>query len=129
MEYDNGMYNSDPFAHAQAFEYDDSNYYSDPSQQPLSTVHYPPPSAGHVNFPNHPVQDYPTQDDGYADLQRGNSNGSDHRRPERLSGSGSGSGHGHGYGGGQGGQAQVYPDEFPSAESYLGRPTGGTDGP
>lgn len=61
----------------------------------------------HAYPPNH---EYPTQDapigDGYADLQRGNSLGS-------------GSGHGH---------AQRY-DTFPSPENYLGRPTGGADGP
>jgi len=54
----------------------------------------------------HP-QDYPTQDqpqEGYADLQRGNSNGSDHAR-------------------------RAQPTAFPSPDNYLGRPTGGADGP
>jgi hypothetical protein len=61
--------------------------------------------------PTYPY-DRPTQDTaaGYAELQRGNSIGS-------------GSGHGHG--------AQYPVEQFtmPMPDQYLGRPTGGADGP
>jgi hypothetical protein len=51
----------------------------------------------------------PTQDtSGYTDLQRGNSIGS-------------GSGHGHAY--------PVEQFQMPDSSHYLGRPTGGADGP
>lgn len=108
MGYDDHTYHSDPFAHAQAFEYDQSEYYAHPAHG-----NYPPPSAGHVDFPSHPVIDYPTQDTeaGYADLQRDNSDGSNHRP---MSG---------GY------TDRVSPGDFPSADQYIGRPTGGSDGP
>jgi hypothetical protein len=108
-------YNADPYTHAEAFDYD-AQYQYDQAQ---TQQHQYPPVTGMGRG------DYATQEesivDGYADLHRGNSVGS-------------GSGHGHDYGYGHGsGMAQqqqhVYPGEFPMAENYLGRPTGGSDGP
>jgi hypothetical protein len=101
------MYNSDPYAHAEAFDYD-AQYRYDQSQMQHQQQHQYPPNG-----------DYPTQDEGnggYTDLQRGHSIGS-------------GSGHGHGHAGVSQSQHQVYPGEFPMTENYLGRPTGGSDGP
>ena len=97
-------YNNDPFARAEAYEYDQDDYYHGQNAQQGYA-----PSAGHVEFPSHGMhaQDYPTQDqpeEGYANLQRGNSNGSDHAR-------------------------HAVPTAFPSADTYLGRPTGGNEGP
>ncbi|ORY25654.1 hypothetical protein BCR39DRAFT_543659 [Naematelia encephala] len=97
--YAQDTYHQDPFAHAEQYDYDASYYHQ-------ADPHAYPPAA-HLN-------DYPTQDesiiDGYADLQRGNSVGS-------------GSGHGH--------HTMAYPSEnaFPDPSNYLGRPTGGADGP
>jgi hypothetical protein len=83
-------YNSDPYAHAEAYEYDPTYPYDQPGY------------------------DQPTQDTGagagYAELQRGNSIGS-------------GSGHGHGQ------QYAVEQFTMPMPDQYLGRPTGGSDGP
>lgn len=79
------VYNQDPYAHAEAYEYDAAYHYDQRGYE----------------------YDQPTQDTGYADLQRGNSIGS-------------GSGHGHG---------QQYPIEsFPVADHYLSRPSA-ADGP
>jgi len=100
-------YNADPFARAQMYEYDQNAYYQDDPHA------YPPAAGQHVDY-GHVAHDYPTQDqpaEGYANLQRGNSNGSDHAR--------SAGGHG---------PQQAYTD-FPSPENYLGRPTGSVDGP
>jgi hypothetical protein len=108
--YNDEMYNHDPFAHAQAYEYDESNTYYAPQHGHA----YPPAGvAGHGEYAAH-TTDYPTQDTehGYTNLQRGNSNGSDHA-PHTV----------------QQQQQQVYPSDFPSADQYLGRPTGGADGP
>lgn len=102
--YNQDVYNADPFAHAQAYDYDQGYYVQQRHQY----------EAQH-GCSEH---DYPTQDqhahEGYADLQRGNSVGS-----------GSGSGHGHGHGC----QQYVQPSDFPNPNTYLGRPTGGGDGP
>jgi len=86
-------YNNDPYARAEAYEYDPSYY-----QQQGAYGHH------------QAAYDQPTQDtaEGYADLQRGNSIGS-------------GSGHTHG--------EQIQLENFPMPEQYLGRPTGGADGP
>lgn len=89
-----GAYNNydlDPYTRAEEYEYDPS----------------------YNQYPYTPSREHSTQEaphnDGYADLQRGNSLGS-------------GSGHGH---------SQPYPiqEAFPSPDNYLGRPTGGSDGP
>lgn len=105
--YDDG-YNNDPFARAQMYEYDQNAYYQDDPHA------YPPAAGQHVDYGHAAQHDYPTQDqpqEGYADLQRGNSNGSDHAR--------SAAGHA---------GPQQYTD-FPSPDNYIGRPTGGIDGP
>ncbi|OCF33528.1 hypothetical protein I317_02566 [Kwoniella heveanensis CBS 569] len=111
------MYNADPYAHAEQYEYDQS--YQHPHQQ---YDHQYPPSAhtqdpqGYATYNGAPSQDQPLND-GYADLQRGGSIGS-----------GSGHGHGQAVSHDQG----VYPGEltFPTADQYgLGRPTGGAEGP
>lgn len=111
-----GAYNSDPFAHTQAYDY---SYGS-------ADHGYPPQPHGYDQYGNPlspPIQgygyDYPTQDgpdQGYADLQRGNSTGSAHLHgrtsPTAVSP-----------------QQQAYHDDFPESGMYLGRPTGGADGP
>jgi hypothetical protein len=108
------MYNADPYAHAEAYDYDAQYQYQQQPTQQQQQHQYPPVSYNHG--------DYPTQDEpiggaqGYADLQRGNSVGS---------GSGHGHGHSHSLAVGQ----AVYPGDFPNADNYLGRPTGGSDGP
>ncbi|WVQ96639.1 hypothetical protein IAU59_003744 [Kwoniella sp. CBS 9459] len=113
------MYNADPYAHAEQYEYDQS--YQHPHQQ---YDHQYPPSAytqdpqGYATYTGAPTQDQPLTD-GYADLQRGGSIGS-------------GSGHGHGHGQAVSHDQGVYPGEltFPTADQYgLGRPTGGAEGP
>jgi len=83
-------YHQDPYASAEAYEYDAAYHYDDVAQHQY---------------------DQPTQDTGagYTDLQRGNSIGS-------------GSGHGHH-------QASYPVEQFPMPENYLGRPTGGAEGP
>jgi hypothetical protein len=133
-------YNQDPYYHAQAYEYEhgynnhthaypptgayDHTAYPAQAEDGAAVPHQYGDSYGGSYVTNeYPNQDQPVQD-GYADLHRGNSGGS--------------GGHGHEYG--QGGSAhghaamsmpqpQVYPDEFPSPDTYLGRPTGGNDGP
>jgi len=89
-------YHQDPYASAEAYEYDAAYQYHDDVTQ-----HH---DAGY---------DQPTQDTGagYTDLHRGNSIGS-------------GSGHGHGPV-----QPQYPVEQFPMPDHYLGRPTGGADGP
>jgi hypothetical protein len=84
-------YHQDPYASAEAYEYDAAYHYDDVAQQH--------------------AYDQPTQDTGagYTDLQRGNSIGS-------------GSGHGHH-------QASYPVEQFPMPDHYLGRPTGGAEGP
>ena len=82
------IYNQDPYTHAEQYDYDQVYEAYQPQDE------YP--------SPDDPI------DDGYADLQRGNSLGSR-------------SGHGHGI--------QPIGDRFPSPEDYLGRPTGSSDGP
>lgn len=117
--YDADTYNHDPFAHAQAYDYE-QGYYG----QQQHVQQYDPSYGGNQDYP---TQDRtsPVQDEGYADLQRGNSVGS-------------GSGHSHHEHRSQDHQVyhehvsqdhQVYPSEFPNPNSYLGRPTGGMDGP
>lgn len=119
-----GMYNSDPFAHTQSYDYDQTYAHShnhgypphsyDQYGNPIYTGTTSPPVGGY---------DYPTQDGqehaggaGYADLQRGNSTGS--------------GGHAHGHVHSPIATAQTgYNDDFPESGQYLGRPTGGADGP
>ena len=82
------FYDQDPYSHAEQYDYD------------------------HVYEAYHPNDEYPSQDepvdDGYADLQRGNSLGGH-------------SGQEHGI--------QTVQDRFPSPDDYIGRPTGSSDGP
>lgn len=140
-------YHHDPFAHAEAYEYDPMGDYSQPQQhgQGLAQPQYVDPEYQYQHQQYQQQQmyegrytDHPTQDggsaEGYADLHRSNSVGS-------------GSGHGHPshgmvqvqphrYSGG----AEQFPMEsigmgypsqmqMPMADQYLGRPTGGMDGP
>lgn len=88
-------YHQDPYASAEAYEYDAAYHYDD------------------VAVAQNHQYDQPTQDTGagYTDLQRGNSIGS-------------GSGHGHGQH-----QASYPVEQFPMPDHYLGRPTGGAEGP
>lgn len=88
-------YHQDPYASAEAYEYDAAYHYDD------------------VAVAQNHQYDQPTQDTGagYTDLQRGNSIGS-------------GSGHGHGHH-----QASYPVEQFPMPDHYLGRPTGGAEGP
>ncbi|RSH91024.1 hypothetical protein EHS25_010200 [Saitozyma podzolica] len=133
-------YNQDPYYHAQAYEYEqgyNNHSHAYPPTGAYDHTAYPaqaedgaavPHQYGESYGGSYAANEYPNQDqpvqDGYADLHRGNSGGS--------------GGHGHEYG--QGGSAhghaamsmpqpQVYPDEFPSPDTYLGRPTGGNEGP
>ncbi|WRT67899.1 uncharacterized protein IL334_004873 [Kwoniella shivajii] len=121
------MYNQDPYSHAEQYDYETA--YDQHQQHPQGDIydqhqHQYPPSAytqdpqGYAGYVGAPTQDQPIND-GYADLQRGNSIGS-------------GSGHGHGHVQALHHDQQVYPGElsFPSADQYgLGRPTGGAEGP
>ena len=106
-QYNQDTYHQDPYAHAEEYEYGAA--YQQHAYPP-GTHDYP--SQDTSSYPHHEDGAYPNQDvpvhDGYADLQRGNS----------------GSSHSHH-------SAQIYPahDTFPSSEHYLGRPTGGADGP
>jgi hypothetical protein len=88
-------YHQDPYASAEAYEYDAAYHYDDVAQHHQHSY------------------DQPTQDTGagYTDLQRGNSIGS-------------GSGHGHGHH-----AVQCPVEQFPMPDHYLGRPTGGAEGP
>nr|XP_019012875.1 uncharacterized protein I206_02371 [Kwoniella pini CBS 10737]OCF51656.1 hypothetical protein I206_02371 [Kwoniella pini CBS 10737] len=113
------IYNQDPYAHAEQYDYEAAYQHQQPLQG-YDQHQYPPQvmTQDHQGYAGY--QGAPTQDDGYADLQRGNSIGS-----------GSGHGHQQQYQHGQDHQ-QVYPGElqFPSADQYgLGRPTGGAEGP
>jgi hypothetical protein len=131
------MYNQDPYYHSDAYEYDQAygqhqHSHAYPPTGAYDQAAYPQHDDGydHAHAHEYPSQDQPAQD-GYADLQRGNSIGS-------------GSGHGHEYaqnaapahghdgsahGHGMVPHQQVYPNGFPSPEDYIGRPTGGNDGP
>lgn len=121
--YDVDQYNRDPYGHQQQYEYDNYGYQPQQGQYDHQQQHVYPPGAGH----EYAAHDYPTQDEpagaGYADVQRDHSTG--------------GSGHGHGYDHGypayeepQGQAHQVQATSaFPDPVSYLGRPTGGSDGP
>ncbi|WWC62710.1 uncharacterized protein I303_105307 [Kwoniella dejecticola CBS 10117] len=115
------MYNQDPYAHAEQYDYEAAYQHQHQQAHQGYDQHQYPPQAmtqDHQGYAGY--QGAPTQDDGYADLQRGNSIGS-----------GSGHGHQQQYQHGQDHQ-QVYPGElqFPSADQYgLGRPTGGAEGP
>jgi hypothetical protein len=135
-DYDDNTYNHDPFAHAEAYEYDPLGDYSQHGQSAAAQPQYVDPEYQYQ--PQQQQQqylyegrytDHPTQDtaEGYADLHRSHSVGSGGH-------GGSASGHGHvmvqphRYSGG----AEQFPIEgtgFPVAEQYLGRPTGGSDGP
>ncbi|WWD04993.1 hypothetical protein V865_003064 [Kwoniella europaea PYCC6329] len=118
------MYNQDPYAHAEQYDYEAAYDQQGQPQHGYDQYQYPPQAVtqdhqGYATYQGAP----PTQDDaGYADLQRGNSIGS-----------GSGHGHGHVQAMHQHDQQGVYPGElsFPNASEYgaLGRPTGGADGP
>lgn len=115
-----GAYDPDPFAHNQPYDY----------QSYGEAEHgYPPQTYDQYGHPVVAQYDHPTQDQdhvqgqgqGYADLQRGNSDGSAHQHSHTQH------------------QAQqvtspiapVYHDDltFPESGQYLGRPTGGADGP
>lgn len=124
-----GMYNSDPFAHTQQYDY---------ASYGEAEHGYPPQTYDQYG---HPVVnqsfDRPTQDQeyisdtvagagaggqGYTDLQRGNSDGSAHQHGHAsqrvMSPTATHS------------PAQAYDDmTFPESGNYLGRPTGGADGP
>ncbi|WVF69137.1 hypothetical protein IAT40_003911 [Kwoniella sp. CBS 6097] len=117
------MYNADPYAYAEQYEYDQT-YQQHPHHGQGQYDHQYPPSAhtqdpqGYATYNGAPTQDQPLNE-GYADLQRGGSIGS-------------GSGHGHGHGQAVSHDQGVYPGEltFPTADQYgLGRPTGGAEGP
>jgi hypothetical protein len=114
-----GMYNSDPFAHSSGYEY---------GTYPDGTAEhgYPPQTGGYYGH-SVAAQAYelPTQDQdygngqgggGYADLQRGNSDGSAHQHSHTQP---------------QHSPVQNYHADmdFPESGAYLGRPTGGADGP
>jgi hypothetical protein len=120
-----GMYNSDPFAHTNAYDYPPQGQgqaYGGEGEHgypPQTYDQYGHPVAGHYDQPTQ-EQAYEhdhAQAQGYADLQRGNSDGSvhQHSHTQRVTSP----------------TANVYHDDmtFPESGQYLGRPTGGADGP
>lgn len=117
-----GMYNSDPFAHSNGYDY---GSYGDNNAGGGGEHGYPPQTYDSYG---HPVAaqayELPTQDQeyahgqgggGYADLQRGNSDGSAHQHSHTQHSPA---------------QQNYHADmDFPESGAYLGRPTGGADGP
>jgi hypothetical protein len=117
-----GMYNADPYAHEQQYDY--QNYGE-------AEHGYPPQTYDPYGHPIAAQQyELPTQDqeyagEGYADLQRGNSDGSAHQHSHTQQRVTSPTAALHSP------VQQVYHDDmsFPESGNYLGRPTGGADGP